>query len=248
LPLFSLIIGLGASLALLRLALFVEGESRVRWLLEGLAVLAGALVGARGAFVLAHLPYYSTRNAEVFSPSAGGWWWPGAAAGALLVAILFGALLEHKILVALDRFTVMILPLVLSFWLASWSAGVAYGARLDPSIWWGMPMLDDMGVTAPRLPLQPAAALTILLLFVILEWGWRRPAIAGRRAAVLLLALSIHTLLFTFMRADALQKWLGLRLDVWASFALILVGAGLLLGTFAVKSKKSLIRVKEGNA
>jgi prolipoprotein diacylglyceryltransferase len=248
LSLFSVIIGLGASAALLRLALSVEEGLRVRRLLEGLALLAGALIGARAAFVLAHLHYYSTRGNEILNIGAGGWCWPGAVAGAWLVAILFGWLLERRILATFDRFSVMILPLAFSFWLAAWSAGVAYGARLDPAVWWGMPMLDDIGVVAPRVPLQPAAALTVVLLFIILEWHWRRPAVAGRKAAVLLVALGIHTLLFTLLRADVLQKWLGLRLDVWASIVTILAGAGLLIGTFAVKSKKSLAQDEEDNA
>lgn len=246
--LFSVIIGLGASAALLQLALSVQESLRVRWLLQSLVVLAGALVGARAAFVLAHLHYYSTRGNEILNIGAGGWWWLGAVAGALLVAALIGWLSEHQTKVTLDRFSVMILPLAFSFWLAAWSAGVAYGARLDPAVWWGMPMLDDMGVVAPRVPLQPAAALTVLLVFAILEWHWRRPAVAGHKAAVLLVALGIHTLLFTLLRADVLQKWLGLRLDVWASIVTILAGAGLLIGTFAVKSKKSLAQDEEDNA
>ncbi len=172
----------------------------------------------------------------------------GAVAGALLVAALIGWLSEHQTKVTLDRFSVMILPLVFSFWLAAWSAGVAYGARLDPTVWWGMPVLDDVGVVAPRVPLQPVAALTVVLLFIILEWHWCKSAVAGRKAAVLLLALGIHTLFFTLLRADTLQKWLGLRLDVWASIVTIFAGAGLLIGTFAVKSKKTLAQDEEDNA
>ena len=149
---------------------------RIRWLLYGLAVLAGALLGARLAFVLEHVAYYSTRQNEILNFRAGGLWWPGAAAFGMLVILVIGILRKHKILETFDKFSVFLLPLALSFWLAAWSAGVAYGARLDPSVWWGMPMLDISGVTAPRVPVQPAAALTLLLLLGAIEWMWKKPA------------------------------------------------------------------------
>ena len=221
--LFSLLIGLGASLALLRLAFTVAEEQRIRWLLYGLAVLTGALLGARLAFVLEHLAYYSTRQNEIFNFRAGGLWWPGAVAGGLLVILVIGIVRKHKILETFDKFSVFLLPLSVSFWLAAWSAGVAYGTRLDPSVWWGMPMLDISGVTAPRVPVQPAAAFTILLLLGAIEWIWKKPSPAGRRMALLMLVLSIHTLLFSIMRADPVQPILGIRLDVWASILFILV-------------------------
>lgn len=239
--LFSLLFGLGASLALLRLAFTVAEDQRIRWLLYGLAALTGALLGARLAFVLEHLAYYSSRHNEILNLRAGGLWWPGAVAGSLLVSLTIGITRKHKIKETLDRFSVFLLPVAVSFWLAAWSAGVAYGARLDPSVWWGMPMLDITGVTAPRVPVQPVAALTLLLLLGAIEWVWKKPVLANRRAAVLLLVLSIHTLLFSLMRADPVQPLLGIRLDVWTSILFILVAGILLLCTFDVKSRKSQV-------
>lgn len=130
-------------------------------------------------------------------------------------------------------------------WLASWSAGVAYGARLDSSVLWGLPMLDITGVIAQRVPVQPAAALTLLLLIGGIELAWRKQAAPGRCMGVILLALSIHTLLFSLMRADPIQSWLGLRLDVWASILFVTIAILLLVTTFVVQSKKTTIAVNE---
>ena len=237
--LFSLLIGLGASLALLRLVFTSAEENRLRWLLQGLLVQAGALLGARLAFIVAHVTYYSTRRHEMLNFNSGGLWWPGAVVGALLVMVVIGMTQKEKIKDTFDRFSIFLLPAGLSFWLASWTAGIAYGVRLDPSVWWGMPMLDITGVTAPRVPVQPAAAFTLLLILGATEWLWQKPVPTGRRMGILMLVLSVHTLLFSLLRADPVQPLLGIRLDVWASILFVIV-AGTLVGcSFEVKSRKT---------
>ena len=234
---FSFLIGFGASIALLRLALAVDAHQRLRWLMNGLIVLAAALLGARLASVLLHSNFYSTRSSEVFNIGAGGLWWPGALAAGLLAALVISFTRKGAFGLSIDKFCVMLLPLAVSFWLASWSAGVAYGERLDPSIWWGLPMLDITGVTANRVPVQPAAALTLLLLLGGLELWWKKKLKAGRRMFLLILLLAGHTLVFSFMRSDPIFHWLGLRLDIWACLFMILITLLLFVLTFAVKSK-----------
>lgn len=243
--LFSFLIGFGASIALLRLALVFTANQRTKWLLFGLFVLGGALFGARLAFVAAHSNFFSVRTGEILNFAAGGLWWPGAMAGGLLIVLGVGIARPRSFGKTLDKFSVMFLPVAISFWLASWSAGVAYGVRLVSSVWWGLPMLDITGVTAQRVPVQPAAALILLLLFGGIELAWRKNVTPGRRMGVLLLALSIHTLLFSFMRADPIQSWLGLRLDVWASILFVTIAILFLVTTFVVQSKKATIAVNE---
>ncbi len=234
---FSFLIGFGASIALLRLALTVEAHQRLRWLIYGLIVLAAALLGARLASVLLHSSYYSTRSSEVFNIGAGGLWWPGALSAGLLAALVIALTHRGAFGSSLDKFGVMLLPLAVSFWLASWSAGVAYGGRLDPSIWWGVPMLDITGITANRVPVQPAAALSLLLLLGGVEWLYRKEFKSGRRMALLLLLFLVHTLVFSFMRTDPIIHWLGLRLDIWACLLVMFVTLFWFVLSFAVKSK-----------
>lgn len=236
--LFSIIIGLGSSFALLRLDLASDESNRLKTLLLGLLVQCSALIGARLAFVLAHLSYYSTRKSEALIISTGGLWWPGAVVGGLLTIFVIGLVQKHKVKQNLDRFSVFLLPMAVSFWLASWSAGVAYGARLDPSVWWGIPMLDTNGVSLPRVPVQPVAALTLLLTLGAIEWWLKNQLPVGRRLGILLLITGVHTLLFSLLRDDPIQPVFGIRLDVWASMLVILMAALLTGFTFAVKSKK----------
>ena len=234
---FSFLIGFGASIALLRLALTVDAIHRTRWLINGFIVLAAALLGSRLAYVLLHTNYYSTRGSEVLNLGAGGLWWPGALVAGFLIVLVVALVRRIALGSTMDKFSVMLLPLAASFWLASWSAGVAYGARLDPSIWWGLPSLDLTGVIANRVPVQPAAALTLLLLLGGAEWLGKEKFNNGRRAGLLFLFLSVHTLVFSFIRADPILHWLGLRLDIWVCLFMILIALLLFVFTFAVKSK-----------
>jgi prolipoprotein diacylglyceryltransferase len=247
LSLFSFLIGIGATIALLRIAFVTEENQRIKWLLFGLLILGGALLGARLGFVLTHTHYYSTRQAAILIFASGGLWWPGALAGGLIFLLGLGLLKPRAIKLLLDTYSVMLLPLGICFWLASWSVGLAYGARVDSSVWWGMPMLDISRVIEPRVPVQPVAALTLLLLLGGIEWLWKKPTAPGRRMSILFLAISMHAFLFSIMRADPIQKWLGLRLDAWAALFFILIGMLLFGLTFDVKSKKTImLKDKEG--
>jgi prolipoprotein diacylglyceryltransferase len=207
-----------------------------------LLVQSSSLVGARLAFVLAHLTYFTTRRNEILNISAGGLWWPGALAGGLFTIVMVGIVQKHKDRLNLDIFSVFILPMGVSFWLASWFAGVAYGARLDPSVWWGVPILDITGVILPRVPVQPAAALTLFLILGAIEWRLKKQLPAGRSMGILLLAAGVHTFLFSLMRDDPVQTLLGIRLDTWASILFTLMAAILIAFTFDVKSRKNKIQ------
>ena len=237
--LFSMILGVGASFALLRLVMANEESARLHALLQGVLVQAAALVGARLAFVLTHLAYFSTRKNEILNLSAGGLWWPGAVIGGLITIGVIGLVQQHMVRQALDRFSVFLLPMAVSFWLAGWSAGVAYGARLDSSVWWGIPMLDINGATLPRVPVQPVAALTVLLILGAIEWRMKKHLPRGRRMGILLLATAVHTLLFSLMRDDPVQRVLGVRLDVWTSIFFIFIAAIFIAFTFEVKSRQN---------
>lgn len=235
---FSFLIGFGASIALLRLALATRAEERLRDLFLGLVVLATALTGSRLAFVWLHLSYYSSRTNEIPALHQGGFWWPGALAGGLLAILVIALTRRSSRGRALDAFSTMLLPLAAAFWLASWSAGVAYGQRLDPAIWWGLPMLDLAGVIANRVPVQPAAAVSLLVLLGGTEWLLKPKLKPGQQLPIQLLLLSLHTLVFTFMRDDPMQIWHGLRLDGLASLIFILLATFWLAAFFAVQSKK----------
>ena len=83
---FSLMVGLGASLGLLRVLRVSPAATRLRWLTGGLITLAGALIGARAGFVIAYHQYYFAHTQEILRIDQGGLSWPGAIIGAILFA------------------------------------------------------------------------------------------------------------------------------------------------------------------
>ncbi len=232
--LFSLILGVGASLGLLRLL----EKAHLRWLCAGLIALAGALLGARAGFVIAYAPYFKMHPQEITQLQAGGLSWPGALAGFILFSILALFLLKLPRLEGLDRFSRLLLPMVVAIWLAGWQAGIAYGQALPARTWWGAWITDDSGMNALRVPLQPAAVLSALLLLGIGEALTRGLKRHGVKAALLLSLLSLHCLLFSLMRVDAVQSFLTLRLDTWAS-AFFLAGSLLFLLILLLQKKQT---------
>jgi phosphatidylglycerol:prolipoprotein diacylglycerol transferase len=59
------------------------------------AAVVGGILGARAAFVLAHLDYYSTRPAETLALTSGGLVWYGGLAGGALTCL--GLVLKRKL-------------------------------------------------------------------------------------------------------------------------------------------------------
>jgi len=111
LSIFSFLIGFGASIALLRLALQVDAHQRMRWLISGIIVLAAALLGSRLASVLRHSNYYSTRGSEVLNIGAGGLWWPGALAAGLLTALVIAIISRVSMGSTMDKFSRHVAPI-----------------------------------------------------------------------------------------------------------------------------------------
>ncbi len=238
--LFSLIIGIGASFGLLRVVQNAVASDRFRWLTTGLITLAGALIGARAGFVLAFIPYFKTHTNEIIQLTQGGLSWPGALIGAILFAWLALAALRLPKLTGMDRLSRILLPLGTSIWLAGWQAGIAYGQALPAGTWWGMRITDDSGLTALRVPVQPAAVISLILLLGISEWLVRRSEKPGLQAGVMISILTMHSLLFSLMRVDLGQRFFGLRLDSWAAIALFTGSLFFLIIVLFRKTTKTL--------
>lgn len=219
--LFSLIIGIGASFGLLRAVQNALADDRWRWLLAGLITLTGTLLGARAGFVTAFYVYFKTHPREILQLTQGGLSWPGALTGAILFAWLALAALRLPKLAGFDRLSRMLLPLGTSIWLAGWQAGIAYGKALPLGTWWGMMITDDSGLAALRVPVQPAAVISLILLLGISEWLVGRSSKPGLQAGVLCGVLCLHSLLFSLMREDMGQRFFNLRVDSWAAIVLL---------------------------
>lgn len=228
---FSLILAIGASFALWRLALAAPGGQRLHWLLAGLLSLLGALLGARIAYVLEHLNYFSQNAGQIAAFWQGGLSWIGAPAGALLMVPLIARLWQWNFWVLCDRLSVMLLPMSIAPWLACLLEGSAYGIALPQGTWWGMQALNESGVYVLRSPLQPLAAVSLLAFLGMVELLLQKSAKTGLRSSLLWLTFSVDMLLFTFMRADPAPSWLGLRIESWAALFYTLIS---LLSTISI--------------
>lgn len=244
--LFSLILGAGGSIALLRLFQHTSADRRFRWLTAGVFILTGALMGARIGFAAAYHTYFSTHTSEISRLTQGGLSWPGALAGAILFACLSLLIFRLPFQEGLDRLSRMLLPLATAVWLGGWQAGIGYGQLLPSGTWWGLMLRDETGLTALRVPVQPAAVVSLLLMLGLIELLMRHVKKEGLKAGVSFFVLCLHSLLFSFMRYDSVQRLFGFRLDTWAAIFFSAV-ACLFLFIILIKKKKPIIPQTTGS-
>lgn len=238
--LFSLILGAGGSIALLRLLQQTSADRRFRWLAAGVFSLAGSLLGARIGFAAAYHSYFTTHTSEISRLTQGGLSWPGALAGAILFACLSLLIFRLPFLEGLDRLSRMLLPLATAIWLGGWQAGIAFGQLLPSGTWWGLMVRDESGLTALRVPVQPTAVVSLLLMLGLIEMLMRHAKKEGLKAGITFFVFSLHSLLFSFMRYDSVQRLFGFRLDTWAAI-FFSTAACLFLAIILIKKNKPII-------
>ena len=216
---YAFIIGMGTSLALLRVLQEQKAGERTTWAIAALWLLFGAWIGARIAFFIWQPAVILDFGWQAFGLREGGMVWPGAALGAWISIWILSVAKQKNILETADHLLVMLPPLTIMSWLAGWFSGSGYGQVMS-SAWWIPVTLDDHFELLPRFPLQLVAAFSLFLLFLLLE-----PRIAkkktGMKAVLVWSVFSIHTLIFSFLRADLRPKWMGLPWDIWFVFICI---------------------------
>lgn len=238
---YAVLVGLGAALGLWQVIQAAPPALETKRARQGLGLLLGGLLGARLGYVLLHWNYYRLHLLEAPQVWLGGLVWYGALAGALLALLVIFLLGGERLAELADGLTPLLPPLTILIWLACWTAGCAYGMTAEGA-WWGLPAADETGVVARRLPLQVLAALTLALLYGALElrlslWSVT-PVPSGGRACLTLLALMLHTFLFSLLRADPALRRLGLRVDSWAALVFALPA---LAGWLALRFRRGAI-------
>jgi prolipoprotein diacylglyceryltransferase len=226
---FSLILAIGASFGLFRIALSSRPAQRPDWLLAGLLSLVGALIGARLGYCLLHIHYFLTHLIEIPQFWLGGFTWEGALAGGMLFLLIAKSIWKWSFLSLLDRVSLLLLPMGVAGWLACWLTGVAYGQTLPTGSWWGIQAVDETGIASLRSPVQPLAAISLLVFMGFTELLLYQTKTTGKKGILALLVFSADMLLFTFLRADPAQTWLGLRFETWAAMIYTLSGAATLI-------------------
>jgi prolipoprotein diacylglyceryltransferase len=230
--LFSLLIGIGASLGLLQVSRRAPSGQEFRWTFTGLLVLLSALIGARLNYVLLHLSYYARDPLSAWRIWEGGLSWPGALILALLATFLSALVLRTSLGTTADTLIPLFPIMAIGLWIGSAQDGIAYGARVNPEFQISLKVMHEDNPPSFHWPLQYAAALTLLVLL----WAGERSSYdlktAGNYAAQIGLMLGLHTLLFSWLRADPAPVWNAYRLDyaaagimvVFSLLALIIIG------------------------
>ena len=225
-------LGLGASLGLWQVARSAPLARASAWIDAGMGVLAGMLLGARLAYVSAHPAYYASRPLEALAPWQGGLSAWGALPGGLLAALVAALLLRSKLLQLLDGLAPLLPPLAVLGWLGCAAAGVGYGPELPANTWYALPLVDEWGRVAPRLPLQAAAALLLLGYNWVIAAALPHSAWPGLRAALSGLGLAAVQLAAAMLAAEPVPLWNGYPMDAWAAAAL--AALSLILLFFAI--------------
>ena len=238
---FSLWVGLGAALGLWRVWRSAPDHQADAWLNASFAVLAAALAGARLYYALVNFPYFTAHPLEIFRLWEGGLAWEGALLGAALAtgAIAYSRratrahhLSDNPLGVVGDRLYPLLPPLAAPISVGCWLTGAAHGAELPAGNWWGLPAADPSLRGVRYFPLQPLAALSLLLFYWALETRVKPLRPPGRLSRIALFGLLLHTLASTLLNASPAPTWNGARIDTW--FAL---GALVTLTTIFVANR-----------
>jgi phosphatidylglycerol:prolipoprotein diacylglycerol transferase len=187
------------------------------------------LIGARIGYVLEHLHYFSAYPGQIASIWLGGLTWEGALTGSLLSLLIIRKFWQWSFFTLLDKLSMLLLPIGVAGWLACWQAGVAYGETLPVAAWWGIETLDESGLLALRTPVQPLAAISLVVFLGFVELATNQSKLTGWKGSLNCLVFSADMLLFSFLRADPVQTCGGLRFETWAAMVYTLSGIAALL-------------------
>lgn len=214
---YAFLVGAGASLAIWRVIQCQKKQDDFHWAMAGLWLLFGAWLGARLVFFFWQPAALVDFGWRALGLREGGMVWPGAVLGAWITIFPLALIKKIMWLEIADQLLVMLPPLAMMSWLAGWISGSGFGPVM-PAAWWVPMTMDDSFQLLPRFPLQWIAAASLFLIYYILESRFYTTRVGGK-AALIWFIFSMHTLLFSFLRADLRPEWLGLPWDIW--FAVI---------------------------
>ncbi len=221
-------LGISAAGGLAWIAWQAPEAHRQHLLDAGLSALAGALLGGRAIYVAVNWYAFAPHPLDIPQVWLGGFSGVGALAGALAGLMIFTTLARLPLAPTADSLFPLLAALSVAGWLTCWLDGVAYGQPVDA--WWALPAKDEWGIVAARWPVQLAGMVLtsgIVLGLYLGRKGLRQPWLAlrqpGLTASLGLLGVSLEMLGLSFLRADPMPAWRGLRLDTWGGLGLIIL-------------------------
>ncbi len=218
----------GVLASMLWLAAAGPARERTAAIDAALAALAGGLIGARAAYVIAHLAQYTERPLEALFFWQGGLSWVGGAAGAAAGLALLVRATHRPAWPLADALALPAGIVALAGWAGCWAEACAYGLRAEAG--WLTPASADLfGLVAPRWPTQTLGMACSLGTVGLLVWlqGQRLPG--GFLACLSLMLIAAAALGISFLRGDPVPGIFGLRSEAVGAGA-VLAASALLLG------------------
>jgi prolipoprotein diacylglyceryltransferase len=220
-------------------------KETIHYLDAAVAALFIALVSSRAFSVIAARGYYGSHLAEIPQVWLGGLSSIGALVGAVLSIFILA--LGWKLPAGL--FADLLFPLAgmlgITSWLGCWFNACSYGP--PSSAWWALPARDEWGVIAPRIPVQLMGAILTLAIVWLMDWAARRWVIPGLAASLGLFGISALLFALSYLRADPVPIWQGLRQEAWGAIGLMLL-SGVLVVVLLVRWKGKRMPVPTGRA
>jgi phosphatidylglycerol:prolipoprotein diacylglycerol transferase len=217
---FSLLIGLGALAGLVLAGLRAPQKDRIRYLDAGVLTLLGALVCSRTFSVAMSWGYYQTHQGEIFQVWLGGLSGIGAMVGGLLAVLIIAGLWKIPVGVFADVLLPLAGTLTITAWMGCWMNRCCYGAPSNS--WWALPVCDEWGVIADRIPVQLLGAISTLILIWVLDRSAKRLPVQGMSATLGLFGLSTIVFVLSYLRVDPTPVWNGLRSEAWGAMGLMI--------------------------
>jgi phosphatidylglycerol---prolipoprotein diacylglyceryl transferase len=234
---FAITLGLGAGLGLYRISRQRSGQ----WLDAALLALLCALVGARLGFALENFNYYQAHPDEILAFNRGGLGLGGAVLGWVLGLLLSAWIHKTRVLRLADWIYPLIPPLTIAGLLGCWQAGVAYGPTLPTGAWWGIPTPDEGGLVALRWPLQPAAALALLVFYWLMELLTPLPRPTGWLSSLASTWFIAVALVVSLLRADPVPNWGIFHADTLEALVLLTFFLGLFVVLTFISRKRNKV-------
>jgi prolipoprotein diacylglyceryltransferase len=220
---FSLLLGLGSLTGLLLAGWLAPQKDRIRYVDAGVLTILGALLGSRALTVAANWAYYQYHPGEVYQVWLGGLSGIGAMIGGLLAILIIGRWWSIPTGMLADVLLPLAGTLTITAWMGCWLDRCGYGVTSNS--WWALPAHDEWGVLADRIPVQLMGAILTLILIWLLDRSGKRLPVKGMSATFGLFALSAVVFVLSYLRADPIPIWNGLRLEAWGAIGLMILAS-----------------------
>jgi phosphatidylglycerol:prolipoprotein diacylglycerol transferase len=231
---FSLLVGFGVTLGLGWTVAQAGSRHAERIFSLGVVVLLCALLGSRVMYVFMNWGYYGGNLLDSLWIWQGGFSGTGAMLGGI-IGLLLAAWIAHLSPAWLaDQYLPLMASLVVCGWLACWLAGCAYGGV--SRAWWALPARDEWGITDWRMPVQFLGALLTAGSLLWLERWRRTPRPPGLAASLFMLVTALILLALSFLRADSMPLWWGMRVDAWGALLVVVFSVG--FGLYSLLSSR----------